>query len=556
MLHQFDYIFAIAMIFGFLDAFMIGANDVANSWATSVSSRSVTLRQAMCLATVMEFAGAIGVGGRVADTIRTKIVNISFFEKDPAVLMVGMTCALVGSSIYLSVATRLGMPVSSTHSIMGGVIGMGIATVGANNVTWGWKGVAQVFAAWAIAPGLAGIFGAIIFTITKYGVLKRENPVRAAFFMVPIYFGFTTAILTMLIVWKGATTIKNPSTALILGCIFGVGGGVALLTVIFLLPYLYRLLIKDDWELKWYHLFFGPLLLKRGPVPPQPEGHNIVTDYYKTFDYGTAQADGTVAPGPDTAEDVEKNGSKPVSLQKNIDSPTDIDAEEQPKKSPFQTAKRLLFRGVDMDVVSHQSKKSSALVGDLKSVHDAATHYDNKAEHTYSFLQVLTACTASFAHGANDVANAAGPLATVFTIWHSSKYELKKSSDVPIWVLAYCGAALSIGLWFYGYNMMRQLGNRITLHSPSRGFSMELGSAVNVVMGTLVALPISTTQCISGATVGVGLCAGTWRAINWRMIAWIYFGWIITLPCTGIISGCLTGIPFNDPQIATAVIVS
>lgn len=175
---------------------MIGANDVANSWATSVSSRSITLKQAMYLATIMEFAGAIGVGGRVADTIRTKIVDIKYFEKDPAVLMLGMTCALVGSSIYLSIATRLGMPVSTTHSIMGGVIGMGIATVGASNVNWGWKGVAQVFAAWAIAPGISGIFGAIIFTITKYGVLKRENPVRAAFFMVPIYFGFTTAILT------------------------------------------------------------------------------------------------------------------------------------------------------------------------------------------------------------------------------------------------------------------------------------------------------------------------------------------------------------------------
>lgn len=175
---------------------MIGANDVANSWATSVSSRSVTLKQAMFLATIMEFAGAIGVGGRVADTIRTKIVSVKLFESDPSVLMIGMTCALVSSSVYLSIATRLGMPVSSTHSIMGGVIGMGVATVGAKQISWGWSGVAQVFAAWAIAPGLSGIFGAIIFTITKYGVLKRENPVRAAFFMVPVYFAFTTGILT------------------------------------------------------------------------------------------------------------------------------------------------------------------------------------------------------------------------------------------------------------------------------------------------------------------------------------------------------------------------
>jgi phosphate/sulfate permease len=148
--------------------------------------------------------------------------------------------------------------------------------------------------------------------------------------------------------------------------------------------------------------------------------------------------------------------------------------------------------------------------------------------------------------------SAVGPLATVFTIWNSGEKILAKSAAVPIWVLAYCGAAISIGLWFYGYNMMRQLGNRITLHSPSRGFSMELGSAVTVVMATRLALPVSTTQCISGATVGVGLCAGTWKAINWRMIAWIYFGWIITLPCTGIISGCLTGIILNAPHFGSS----
>jgi len=95
---------------------------------------------------------------------------------------------------------------------------------------------------------------------------------------------------------------------------------------------------------------------------------------------------------------------------------------------------------------------------------------------------------------------------------------------------------------------MRNLGNRITLHSPSRGFSMELGSAITVVMATRLGLPVSTTQCISGSTVGVGLCSGTWRTINWRMIAWIYLSWIITLPSTGIIAGCLMGIILNAPR--------
>jgi sodium-dependent phosphate transporter len=114
VLHQYDYIFAIGMLFAFLDAWNIGANDVANSFATSVSSRSLTMKQAMLIATVMEFAGAVLVGSRVADTIRSKILSVSAFEQQPAILMLGMMCALIGSSTWLTVATKIGLPVSTT----------------------------------------------------------------------------------------------------------------------------------------------------------------------------------------------------------------------------------------------------------------------------------------------------------------------------------------------------------------------------------------------------------------------------------------------------------
>lgn len=154
------------------------------------------MRQAMLLATVCEFSGAVAVGARVADTIRSKILNVAFFEKDPSILMLGMTCALVGSSTYLTIATRLGLPVSTTHSIIGGVIGVGIAALGTGGVNWGINGVSQVFLAWVTAPGIAGIFGATIFLCTKYGVLRRKNPVMAAFIAVPIYFAITSGILT------------------------------------------------------------------------------------------------------------------------------------------------------------------------------------------------------------------------------------------------------------------------------------------------------------------------------------------------------------------------
>ncbi|KAG0644182.1 phosphate transporter [Tuber brumale] len=561
-LPQYDYIFAIGMLFAFLDAWNIGANDVANSFATSVSSRSLTMMQAMCIATVMEFTGAVVVGARVADTIRSKIVKVDKFIDNPGLLMLGMMCALIGSSTWLTAATAMGLPVSTTHCIVGGVIGMGIASLGVHGVVWEWekKGVSQIFASWVIAPAIAGGFAALIFLITKYGVLKRSEPLRWGFIMVPIYFAITSGILTMLIVWKGAASLDldDWSGGKIAGCIFGVAGGVALLVVTFFLPFLHRKLVQEDWTLRWYDIFYGPLLLRRGPVPEAPEGAQtqIVQDYYR---------------GKATKADLEAANIKPSAVAEmeatRADTHSDdlaiqkesganlrtLDEVERADTGPWYAPKNLwkivvdaALHGVRVDVIAEQGR-SSKLAGNVNDMHARATRFDNKTEHLYSFLQILTAATASFAHGANDVANATGPLATIFLVWQTG--EAKKKAPVPLWVLAYGGAGIVIGLWTYGYNIMRNLGNRLTLQSPSRGFSMELGSAVTVVLATRLALPISTTQCIVGATMGVALCNGDFKALNWRMVAWCYAGWILTLPVAGIISGCLMGIIINAPRL-------
>ncbi|KKY34623.1 putative phosphate-repressible phosphate permease [Diaporthe ampelina] len=485
-LPQFDYLFAIGTIFSFLDAWNIGANDVANSFATSVASRSLTLKQAMVIASCMEFAGAMAVGAQVTDTIRTKVISTKLFESDPSVLMLGMVCAIVGSSVWLTFATRFTMPVSTTHSIMGGVIGVGIAAIGAEGVNWSWDGVSQVFAAWAIAPGISGIFASLIFLATKYGVMRRKNPVKMAFIAVPFYFFLTSALLTMLIVWKGGSARIDLEDRELPGPILGVGAGVALLVTVFFIPYLYRKILKDDWELKGWQVIQGPLLLKRPDPPARPEGiqEGGIRDYYE---------------GHLTRDELDS---------------------------------RRAAAGHSNDIERHP-------VG------------EDPAEYTYSFLQILTASTASFAHGANDVSNAIGPYTTIFFIWQSG--EISSQVPVPTWILAFGGAGIVIGLWTYGYNIMRALGNKITLHSPSRGFSMELGAAITIIMATKLKLPVSTTQCICGATVGVGFCNGTWRSINWRMVAWIYMGWFITLPCAGLISGLLMGIVLNAPRWGTGI---
>jgi len=317
----------------------------------------------------------------------------------------------------------------------------------------------------------------------------------------------------------------------IAGCIFGVAGGVALIIVVFFLPFLHRKLIKEDWTLRGWEIIYGPALLYRGPVPDAPEGvqTQVVQDYYR----GKATKADLEAANikPSTVTEMEGNRadthSDELGIQKEagVDSKT-LEEVERMDTGPWYYPKNLLkivvdaaLHGVRVDVISEQGR-SSKLSGNVNDMHARAARFDNKTEHLYSFLQILTAATASFAHGANDVANATGPLATIYLVWHSG--EVNKKAPVPIWVLAYGGAAIVIGLWTYGYNIMRNLGNRLTLQSPSRGFSMELGSAITVVLATRLALPVSTTQCIVGATMGVALCNGDLKALNWRMVAWWY----------------------------------
>ena len=423
----------------------------------------------MCLASVLEFTGSVGVGARVADTIRTKIVDISLFENDPALLMLGMLCAVTASSIYLTMCTRLGLPVSTTHSIMGGVIGMGIALVGADNIMWVDEkgginsGVVQVFLAWVIAPGLSGAFGAIIFLITKYAVMVRSNPVMRGIMTVPFYFGVTGALLCMLLVWKGGSIELDTTDAGTAGVIVGTGAALALLVSLTLVPWLYRIVVKDDWQLRWWHIPMGVFLLWRPEPPPQPEGaQGGITDFYaghltkeeldalRNRNSRNADIESTrvQVDGGEGQKDV---GSEPEAKPVGKDSEYGSEPEQRPgyehksivgpkPEGPWYSAPALFWRfkwfflrGVDQDIINQQ-KKESKLTGDLDAMHAHAKHYDNRAEYLYSFLQVLTASTASFAHGANDVANAIGPYATIYQIWNTGKNSGSKA-EVPIWIL-------------------------------------------------------------------------------------------------------------------------
>ena len=159
----------------------------------------------MVVASVCEFTGSVAVGERVADTIRTKIIDPHHYDSSPSVLLLAMLCAIMASSIFLTFATRYGMPVSTTHSIMGGLVGAATASIGIDKVNWGWHGVSQIFAAWVIAPGIAGVIGATLFFFTRKFVLVNRKAVYRAFCSIPFFTFLTVAAITSMDSWKFLT---------------------------------------------------------------------------------------------------------------------------------------------------------------------------------------------------------------------------------------------------------------------------------------------------------------------------------------------------------------
>tara|TARA_R110002003_G_scaffold145_1_gene13364 strand:- start:8284 stop:8880 length:597 start_codon:yes stop_codon:yes gene_type:complete len=195
--------------------------------------------------------------------------------------------------------------------------------------------------------------------------------------------------------------------------------------------------------------------------------------------------------------------------------------------------------GVTRDVITHDSDK-------LRAIHARANRYDVRVEHMWTYCQVISAMMMSIAHGSNDVANAVGPWSAVYQTWREGA--VATESGTPVWMLVVAGLLLGLGFWFYGYHIMRALGNKITQMSPTRGFATELGAAVTVLLASRLGLPVSTTQCLTGALIGTALMNYDLKAVNWKQLAWIFFGWVATLPASGLIAGLLCVMALNTPH--------
>ena len=194
-------ILIIASVIGFFMAYGIGANDVANAMGTSVGSKAITLKQAIIIAAIFEFLGAYLAGGEVTSTIRKGIVDPQIYADNVNIFIIGMLSSLLAAGTWLFLASINGWPVSTTHSIVGAIVGFVLISKGASYVSW--DTVIEIASSWVTSPLISGFFAFLLYFSAKKLILERSNPVQASISIIPIYSFFVTVVISLVTARKG-----------------------------------------------------------------------------------------------------------------------------------------------------------------------------------------------------------------------------------------------------------------------------------------------------------------------------------------------------------------
>ncbi|MGE3613947.1 MAG: inorganic phosphate transporter, partial [Sulfurimonas sp.] len=379
---------AIAALIGAYMAMNIGANDVANNVGPAVGSKALTLTAAIIIAATFEAAGALIAGGEVVKTIKNGIIDISAFGGNPDQFIWAMMAALLAAALWLNFATMMKAPVSTTHSIVGAVMGAGIAAAGFNIVNWGTMG--EIVASWVISPVLGGVIAAAFLYAIKKSIIFKKDKVEAAKKYVPIFVALMALAFVTYIILKG---------------------------------------MKQIWSKTIELLNILPL----------------------------------------------------VSL-------------EVTKKPSFLTAfiiALIVAALVYFFVKKRISSNTTTLENTKASVNTL-----------FTIPLIFAAALLSFAHGANDVANAIGPLAAINDAIVNKG--VASSASIPLWVMGVGAFGIALGLALYGPQLIKTVGSEITELDQIRAFSIAMSASVTVIIASQMGLPVSSTHIAIGGVFGVG----------------------------------------------------
>jgi len=229
-------------------------------------------------------------------------------------------------------------------------------------------------------------------------------------------------------------------------------------------------------------------------------------------------------------------------------------ADDGEKKDEKKDSSSTLAQESMVDKFFHQKMIHSSIQNDglINAIHNQAEQFSPRVEFAFGYVQVVTACFASFAHGSNDVGTLVGPLAGIYTAYTQGVGGIQAGKKAPVedWILALGGAGLIVGLALYGHTIIAAMGVKLIRITPSRGFCIELAAATITVIGTFLAIPLSSSQGFVGALVGVSLMEGKRSTTNWRLLGLNVLSWIATL----IFCGCISAAIFSFGTFAPSQI--
>eukprot|EP00252_Welwitschia_mirabilis_P007961 TRINITY_DN19667_c0_g1_i1.p1 TRINITY_DN19667_c0_g1~~TRINITY_DN19667_c0_g1_i1.p1 ORF type:complete len:597 (+),score=93.04 TRINITY_DN19667_c0_g1_i1:607-2397(+) len=424
-------LFYLTLLFGFYMAWNIGANDVANAMGTSVGSGALTLRQAVLAAAFLEFSGAFLMGSHVSGTMQKGILVSNVFNGKDSLLFAGMLSSLAASGTWLQVASYYGWPVSTTHCIIGAMVGFGLMYGGVGAVYW--RSLAKVVSSWIISPVMGAIVSFTVYKCIRVFVYSAPRPGQAAAAAAPLAVFSGVAVISYLAFPLSSVT----AIAIVQALSCGILGAV-----------------------------FISIIINR------QLGHLLTST-----------------------------------------------------KAESVSNKRIPIR------VSLLSDIAGPRGDQLKIVYSV-----------FGYLQVLSACFMSFAHGANDVANAIGPIGAALSILQGK--HLGGDMVIPIDIIAWGGFGIVAGLLVWGYKVIATIGKKITELTPTRGFAAEFAAATVVVVASKLGLPISATHTLVGAVMGVGFARGL-NSVRVETVKEIVVSWAVTIPIGAIVSVAYTWILFK-----------
>ncbi len=474
-------LFLVSVFLGIFMAFNIGGNDVANSFGTSVGSGTLSIAQALCIAAVFEASGAVIAGGEVTSTIRSGIIDLSKMDVHPRDFIYVMMSALFAAGAWLLFASRKGLPVSTTHAIIGGIVGSGL-TLGAllntaeASALWlvQWDKIGKIAISWVLSPILGGVISFGIFWLIKHYILDYNRYAQIKI-----------------------DRIKREKKSL-------------------------RKLHKKTFEtlddiqkIAYAEALNHDIYAMRDPDFDPSE---LDSEYYKKV----------------IELDAKKEKLKShKALEYGIPAVAGIGA--------FVISAMLIFKGLHnlnfglTNFYNYLIIGMSTLITWLLMFIFAKTlrrsNLNKSAFLMFSWLQVLTASGFAFSHGSNDIANAVGPFAAIIDTMATNS--INPSTPVPQQIMIMFAVALIAGLWFIGKEVIATVGTNLTKIHPASGFSAELASAVVVMAASVLGLPISSTHVLIGAILGIGLVN---HSTNWSLMKPIGLAWIITLPVSALLS--------------------